>query len=435
MSTPSGSLTGQRVLLGISAGIAAYKSALLARLLKQSGAEVRVVMTDGAQAFITPLTLQALTGEPVRTSLLDPEAEAGMGHIELARWADTILIAPATADLMARLAAGMADDLLTTLCLASRATKVMAPAMNQAMWAHPATRRNAARLAEDGWRLLGPDSGDQACGDVGPGRMLEPETILAALLPAAPGSGAGSTPATMQALPAAAGLHITITAGPTREPLDPVRYLSNHSSGKMGYALAEAAVALGARVTLISGPVALPCPAGVACLPVETAGEMHAAAQRLAPESDLFIGCAAVADYRAEAAAEHKIKKVEGEDALTLRLVKNPDIIAAVAAMPEASRPLVVGFAAETRDVERYARDKLARKGLDMVVANDVSREGLGFGADDNAAVLLWREGRRQASPQGDNLGRDALPPQPKSRLAEAILRRALACLAERQAP
>ncbi|MGE4535283.1 bifunctional phosphopantothenoylcysteine decarboxylase/phosphopantothenate--cysteine ligase CoaBC [Halomonas sp.] len=435
MSTPSGSLTGQRVLLGISAGIAAYKSALLARLLKQAGAEVRVVMTDGAQAFITPLTLQALTGEPVRTSLLDPEAEAGMGHIELARWADTLLIAPATADLMARLAAGMADDLLTTLCLASRAERVMAPAMNQAMWAHPATQRNAARLAEDGWRLLGPDSGDQACGDVGPGRMLEPEAILAALVPAAPGSGAGNTPATMQALPAAAGLHITITAGPTREPLDPVRYLSNHSSGKMGYALAEAAAALGARVTLISGPVALPCPAGVECLPVETAGEMHAAAQRLAPDSDLFIGCAAVADYRAEAAAEHKIKKVEGEDVLTLRLVKNPDIIAAVAALPEASRPLVVGFAAETRDVERYARDKLARKGLDMVVANDVSREGLGFGADDNAAVLLWREERRQASPQGDDLGRDALPPQPKARLAEAILLRALACLAARQAP
>ena len=437
MSTPSGSLTGQRVLLGISAGIAAYKSALLARLLKQAGAEVRVVMTDGAQAFITPLTFQALTGEPVRTSLLDPEAEAGMGHIELARWADTLLIAPATADLMARLAAGMADDLLTTLCLASRAERVMAPAMNQAMWAHPATRRNAARLAEDGWRLLGPDSGDQACGDVGPGRMLEPEAILAALLPAASVAKPSREPAADDAYSpvsgAAADLHITITAGPTREPLDPVRYLSNHSSGKMGYALAEAAAALGARVTLISGPVALPCPAGVECLPVETAGEMHAAAQRLAPESDLFIGCAAVADYRAEAAAEHKIKKVEGEDVLTLRLVKNPDIIAAVAALPEASRPLVVGFAAETRDVERYARDKLARKGLDMVVANDVSREGLGFGADDNAAVLLWREGGRQASPQGDDLGRDALPPQPKARLAEAILRRALACLADRQ--
>ncbi|MFW6346411.1 MAG: bifunctional phosphopantothenoylcysteine decarboxylase/phosphopantothenate--cysteine ligase CoaBC [Halomonas sp.] len=426
MSSPSATgLAGRRVLLGISAGIAAYKSAQLARLLKQAGAEVRVVMTQGAQAFITPLTLQALTGEPVRTSLLDPEAEAGMGHIELARWADIILVAPATADLMARLAAGMADDLLTTLCLASEADRVMAPAMNQAMWRHPATGRNAARLADDGWRLLGPASGDQACGDVGPGRMLEPEAILAALLKEGEVTHAGP----------ASGLTVTITAGPTREPLDPVRYLSNHSSGKMGYALAEAAAALGARVTLISGPVALPCPAGVECLPVETAREMHAAAQRLAPESDLFIGCAAVADYRAEATAEHKIKKVEGQDALTLRLVKNPDIIAAVAALPEASRPLVVGFAAETRDVERYARDKLVRKGLDMVVANDVSREGLGFGADDNAAVLLWREEHRQASPQDDDLGRDALPPQPKSRLAEAILRRALACLAERQAP
>lgn len=425
MSSPSGPTTGRRVLLGISAGIAAYKSALLARLLKQAGCEVRVVMTQGAQAFITPLTLQALTGETVRTSLLDPEAEAGMGHIELARWADTILIAPATADLMARLAVGMADDLLTTLCLASDAEKVMAPAMNQAMWAHPATQRNAIRLAEDGWRLLGPDSGDQACGDVGPGRMLEPEAILEALRVAEGAANTDKGPAS--------GLTITITAGPTREPLDPVRYLSNHSSGKMGYALAEAAAALGARVKLISGPVALACPAGVECLEVETAREMHAAAQRLAPESDLFIGCAAVADYRAETAAEHKIKKVEGEDALTLRLVKNPDIIAAVAALPEASRPLVVGFAAETRDVERYARDKLARKGLDMVVANDVSCEGLGFGADDNAAVLLWRAGPRQSSPKGDDLGRDAFPPQPKARLAEAILRRALACLADRQ--
>ena len=411
MSSLSGSRTsGTKVLLGISAGIAAYKSALLARLLKQAGCEVRVVMTEGAQAFITPLTLQALTGEPVRTSLLDPEAEAGMGHIELARWADTILIAPATADLMARLAAGMADDLLTTLCLASQSRKVMAPAMNQAMWAHPATQRNAARLAEDGWRLLGPASGDQACGDVGPGRMLEPEEILAALLepPKAP---------------EAAGLAVTITAGPTREPLDPVRYLSNHSSGKMGYALAEAAAALGARVTLISGPVSLPCPAGVARIEVETALEMHEAAQRLAPESDLFIGCAAVADYRAESAAEHKIKKVEGEEGLVLRLVKNPDIIAGVAALPAESRPLVVGFAAETRDVERYARDKLARKGLDMIVANDVSREGLGFGSDHNAALLLWRGGDGEVD-------QETLDPQPKGEMAAAVIRRALACLA-----
>ena len=411
MSSLSGSRTsGTKVLLGISAGIAAYKSAMLARLLKQAGCEVRVVMTEGAQAFITPLTLQALTGEPVRTSLLDPEAEAGMGHIELARWADTILIAPATADLMARLAAGMADDLLTTLCLASQSRKVMAPAMNQAMWAHPATQRNAARLAEDGWRLLGPASGDQACGDVGPGRMLEPEEILAALLepPKAP---------------EAAGLAVTITAGPTREPLDPVRYLSNHSSGKMGYALAEAAAALGARVTLISGPVSLPCPAGVARIEVETALEMHEAAQRLAPESDLFIGCAAVADYRAESAAEHKIKKVEGEEGLVLRLVKNPDIIAGVAALPAESRPLVVGFAAETRDVERYARDKLARKGLDMIVANDVSREGLGFGSDHNAALLLWRGGDGEVD-------QETLDPQPKGEMATAVIRRALACLA-----
>lgn len=405
---------GHKVLLGISAGIAAYKSAMLARLLTQADCEVRVVMTEGAQAFITPLTLQALTGEPVRTSLLDPEAEAGMGHIELARWADTILIAPATADLMARLAAGMADDLLTTLCLASQAEKVMAPAMNQAMWSHPATQRNAARLAEDGWRLLGPASGDQACGDVGPGRMLEPEAILAALLDASQVSNTGNAPA--------AGLAVTITAGPTREPLDPVRYLSNHSSGKMGYALAEAAAELGARVILISGPVSLPCPAGVERLEVETAVEMHEAAQRLAPESDLFIGCAAVADYRAESAAEHKIKKVEGEEELVLRLVKNPDIIASVAALPEASRPLVVGFAAETRDVEAYARGKLARKGLDMIVANDVSREGLGFGSDHNAALLLWRSG-------DGGVDQETLDPQPKREMASAVIRRALACL------
>ena len=424
MSSPS-----RRVLLGISAGIAAYKSAVLARLLKQAGCEVRVVMTDGAQAFITPLTLQALTGEPVRTSLLDPEAEAGMGHIELARWADTILIAPATADLMARLAAGMADDLLTTLCLASEAEKVMAPAMNQAMWRHPATARNAARLEEDGWRLLGPASGDQACGDVGPGRMLEPEAILAALLDAGRVSNPGDAPA--------AGLAVTITAGPTREPLDPVRYLSNHSSGKMGYALAEAAAALGARVTLISGPVSLPCPAGVARIEVETALEMHEAATRLAEQSDLFIGCAAVADYRAEQAAEHKIKKVEGEEGLTLKLVKNPDIIASVAALPTPRRPFVVGFAAETRDLAAYARDKLTRKQLDMIVANDVSREGLGFGADDNAALVLWREAARQdgASPEGDALAQEELAPQPKTRLAMAVIRRALACLQARRHP
>ncbi|MGM0536578.1 MAG: bifunctional phosphopantothenoylcysteine decarboxylase/phosphopantothenate--cysteine ligase CoaBC [Pseudomonadota bacterium] len=437
----------RRVLLGISAGIAAYKSAQLARLLVQAGCTVRVVMTEGAQAFITPLTLQALTGEAVRTSLLDPEAEAGMGHIELARWADTILIAPATADLMARLAQGLADDLLTTLCLASEAEKVMAPAMNQAMWRHPATRRNAHQLAEDGWQLLGPDSGDQACGDVGPGRMLDPEAIAAALLSMAPDAAPTMAPDATPALaPDAApsgashdtqpsptapgeadGLTVTITAGPTREALDPVRYLSNHSSGKMGFALAAAAAALGARVRLISGPVGLPTPAGVERTDVETAREMHEAAQRLAAESDIFIGCAAVADYRAETAADHKIKKVEGEEGLTLRLVKNPDIIAAVAALPEAQRPLVVGFAAETRELEAYARDKLTRKGLDMIVANDVARAGLGFGSDDNAALLLWREGAGEGS--------ESLACQPKSQLALAVVRRALACLSSRRTP
>ncbi|RDB44858.1 bifunctional phosphopantothenoylcysteine decarboxylase/phosphopantothenate--cysteine ligase CoaBC [Halomonas sp. DQ26W] len=435
MSTLSGNrLAGRRILLGISAGIAAYKSAQLARLLKQAGCEVRVVMTDGAQAFITPLTLQALTGQPVRTSLLDPEAEAGMGHIELARWADIVLIAPATADLMARLAAGMADDLLTTLCLASEAKKVMAPAMNQAMWHHVATQRNAERLQQDGWRLLGPDSGDQACGDVGPGRMLEPEAILGTLLslPMAPEAAPSITPeaatsiapeATPRPATDAQGLHIVITAGPTREPLDPVRYLSNHSSGKMGYALAASAARLGARVTLVSGPVTQTTPEGVERIDVETALEMQEACRGLVAACDIFIGCAAVADYRVDAVAEHKIKKQEGEDGLTLKLIKNPDIIADVALKrdPASRRPFVVGFAAETRDLEAYARDKLTRKQLDMIVANDVSAEGLGFGADDNAVLLLWRDGVGE--------GGESLPPQAKTRLADAILWRALSCL------
>jgi phosphopantothenoylcysteine decarboxylase/phosphopantothenate--cysteine ligase len=429
MATPS----GKRILLGISAGIAAYKSAHLARLLKKAGHEVRVVMTDGAQAFITPLTLQALTGEPVRTSLLDPEAEAGMGHIELARWAELILIAPATADLMARLVHGHADDLLTTLCLASDADKAMAPAMNQAMWRHPATARNTRQLEADGWWLLGPDAGDQACGDVGPGRMLEPETIVDTLFKApsdaplmAPDAAPWMTPDTTSAeARPAQGLTVTITAGPTREPLDPVRYLSNHSSGKMGYALAEAAAALGATVHLISGPVSLATPSGVNRIDVTSANEMAEVAYRLAAQSDVFVGCAAVADYRAANVSEHKIKKSAENDELTLTLVKNPDIIAEVAKhRAGAPRPFMVGFAAETRDVETYARDKLARKGLDMIVANDVSLAGLGFGADHNAALLLWPS----ADEASQSLGRRALPAQSKATLAAAILD----CLLER---
>ncbi|OLO13139.1 bifunctional 4'-phosphopantothenoylcysteine decarboxylase/phosphopantothenoylcysteine synthetase [Chromohalobacter japonicus] len=415
-------LFGKRVLLGISAGIAAYKSAQLARLLKKAGCEVRVVMTEGAQTFITPLTLQALTGEAVRTSLLDPEAEAGMGHIELARWADVILVAPATADLMARLAHGHADDLLTTLCLASEAECVMAPAMNQAMWRHPATQANAATLRTLGWRLLGPDGGEQACGDVGPGRMREPEALVAELSMAPEDAPSSTAPDVAPAVRDAEALRVTITAGPTHEALDPVRYLSNHSSGKMGYALAEAWARRGAKVRLISGPVALATPTDVERVDVTSASEMLAAAEHAVTESDIFIGCAAVADYRAETVAEHKLKKTDASETLTLTLVKNPDIVAEIAA--RSPRPLVVGFAAETRDVERYARDKLTRKGMDMIVANDVSQAGLGFGADDNAALLLWRV--------GDGTDSQALPPQPKTTLADAIVDRVLTLYAHR---
>ncbi|MGY4876916.1 bifunctional phosphopantothenoylcysteine decarboxylase/phosphopantothenate--cysteine ligase CoaBC [Vreelandella aquamarina] len=404
-------LTGKRVLLGVSGGIAAYKSTMIIRLLKQAGCEVRVVMTQGAQAFITPMTLQALSGEEVRTSLLDTQAEAGMGHIELARWADVLLIAPATADLMARLAQGMADDLLTTLCLASKAPRWMAPAMNQAMWSHVATQRNLKRLTEDGWQMIGPAAGEQACGDTGFGRMSEPDVISDVIL-------SHLNPPTASAWAAKDALHIVITAGPTREPLDPVRYLSNHSSGKMGYALAAAAVRQGARVTLISGPVGLATPDQVERIDIETASEMDAAAQRLAPQADLFIGCAAVADYRLESPATHKIKKSDDSDTLSLKLIKNPDIIARVAALPASTRPLVVGFAAETRDVEHYARDKLLRKGLDMIVANDVSASGLGFGSDDNAAWLLWRN--------EDGTDSEHQPAQSKHQLADAIIQRAL---------
>ncbi|HSP32269.1 MAG TPA: bifunctional phosphopantothenoylcysteine decarboxylase/phosphopantothenate--cysteine ligase CoaBC [Halomonas sp.] len=424
-TTSVSTLAGKRVLLGVSAGIAAYKSALIVRLLKQAGCEVRVVMTSGAQAFITPLTLQALSGEPVRTSLLDPEAEAGMGHIELARWADVVLIAPATADLIARLVHGMADDLLTTLCLASEALKLIAPAMNQAMWGHAATQRNIEQLQRDGWQQIGPAAGDQACGDVGLGRMSEPEEIFSAVIAlfAAPRADAFST---YGASDNSVAPHIVITAGPTREPLDPVRYISNHSSGKMGFALAAAAVAEGAKVTLISGPVNLATPLGVTRIDVESAKQMHAEAQHLAPQAALFIGCAAVADYRAAAAAEHKLKKQDDSDTLTLTLVKNPDIIASVAALPAEQRPLVVGFAAETQEIERYARDKLQRKGLDMIVANDVSQTGLGFGSDQNAAWLLWRT--------AEGVESRAEAPQPKTQLAATIIRQALTLLSTKAA-
>jgi phosphopantothenoylcysteine decarboxylase/phosphopantothenate--cysteine ligase len=431
-------LAGQRIVLGISAGIAAYKSAVLARLLKKAGAEVRVVMTEGAQAFITPLTLQALTGEEVRTSLLDPRAEAGMGHIELAKWADIVLIAPATADLMARLAAGMADDLLTTVCLATRARCLLAPAMNQAMWSHPATLRNAATLVEMGWQQLGPDASEQACGDVGGGRMLEPEAIVAALEEALSGTASSPGVLPLDACPehddqspkadafrladndadsgAFAGRHVVITAGPTREAIDPVRYLSNHSSGKMGFALAVAARDMGARVTLIAGPVSLATPERMTRINVISAVEMLEAVNAALPDCDIFIGCAAVADYRLADIAEHKLKKVAGSAALTLNLIENPDIIASVT--DRKCPPFTVGFAAETRELARHAHDKLVRKRLDLIVANDVAAPGLGFGADDNAAVLYHLEPDQPESPVTSH----TLSPRAKQDLAHAIL-------------
>jgi len=378
-----------RVLLGISGGIAAYKSAELTRLLVKAGAEVRVVMTEGAQAFITSLTFQALSGNPVHTHLLDPEAEAGMGHIELAKWADLIVVAPASADVMARLAAGMANDLLTTLCLATDAKVLLAPAMNQAMWHHPATQQNARQLETYGYQLMGPGQGEQACGDVGFGRMLEPEQ-LADLITAAAGELQSVPKALMAPKGSLSGKTVTITAGPTREAVDPVRYISNHSSGKMGFALAEAALKAGANVNLIAGPVQIQAPEGVNLISVQSARQMLEASLSVIEQTDIFIAAAAVADYRPSAAANQKMKKQPGQNDLVLHLVQNPDIVATVA--KHEARPFTVGFAAETQDVEAYAADKLVRKNLDMIIANDVSRTDIGFNSDQNAVTLLWQE-------------------------------------------
>ncbi|QIB65546.1 bifunctional phosphopantothenoylcysteine decarboxylase/phosphopantothenate--cysteine ligase CoaBC [Kineobactrum salinum] len=369
-------LFNRNVLLGISGGIAAYKSAELVRQLRELGAEVRVIMTRGAQEFITPLTLQALSGKPVHTELLDAEAELGMGHIELARWADLLLVAPATADLLARLAAGRADDLLTTVALATAAPRLLAPAMNQQMWNDPATLANVATLQQRGMHFVGPAAGVQACGDVGPGRMEEPAAIAqhaAALFD----SGL------------LAGQRVVITAGPTREALDPVRYISNHSSGRMGFALARAAVDAGARTTLVSGPVQLATPAHVRRVDVESAQQMLDQCLELLPECDIFIACAAVADYRPATFASQKIKK--GAERSSLELVRNPDIVATVAASSAA--PFTVGFAAETSKLLEYAQAKMENKQLDMIVANDVAGAGIGFNSDENAATVLWPGG------------------------------------------
>ncbi len=369
-------LQRKRIVLGVGGGIAAYKSAELIRRLRDQGAEVRVVMTRAAREFITPLTLQALSGHPVFNDLLDPAAEAAMGHIELARWADLILVAPATADLMARLAQGLADDLRTTLVLASAAPVALAPAMNQAMWRDPATQANAERLAGRGMRLFGPGAGSQACGDSGPGRMLEADELA-------------QRAADCFERGLLTGRRVLITAGPTREAIDPVRYVSNHSSGKMGFALAEAAAEAGAAVTLVSGPVHLPTPQRVARIDVVSARDMLAACEGAMP-CDILIAAAAVADYRPEAVASQKMKKDPGsDDGLTLRLVRNPDILATLAARTD--RPFSVGFAAETEHLLDYAARKLKSKNLDLIVANDVANPQIGFNSEDNAVSVIDR--------------------------------------------
>ncbi len=389
-------LAGKQVLLGVTGGIAAYKSPDLVRRLREQGAEVRVVLTPAAERFVTPLTFQAVSGHPVRGGLWDESAEAAMSHIELARWADLVLVAPATADFLGRLAAGLADDLLATICLATEAPIVVAPAMNRLMWANPATRDNVRRLAARGVTVLGPGSGNQACGETGEGRMLEPAEILAGL-PATAGRGVGVL----------AGRRVLVTAGPTREALDPVRYLTNRSSGRMGYAVAAAAARAGAEVVLVSGPVDLAPPAGVRVVPVDTAAAMRAAVQAQLPGTAVFVAAAAVADYRPAAPAPQKIKKGAAE--MTLALLRNPDILAEVA--QASPRPFVVGFAAETEDVEGNARRKLEGKALDMIAANRVGSD-CGFDREDNALLVLWPGG-----------GREDLGSGSKAELADRLVR------------
>jgi phosphopantothenoylcysteine decarboxylase/phosphopantothenate--cysteine ligase len=366
-----------RILLGVTGGIAAYKSPDLVRRLMERGAEVQVVMTDAAQKFISPMSFQAVSGRPARVDLWDSAAEAAMGHIELARWAELVLIAPASADFIARLAGGRADDLLATLCLATESPIALAPAMNRVMWANKATQANIETLIARGMRILGPASGNQACGEIGPGRMWEPKALAESVL---------EPPANARLL---SGLNILITAGPTRERLDPVRYLTNRSSGKMGFAVAAAAREAGAHVTMVSGPVQLATPAGVTRIDVESARDMYAAVHRHIAEADVFIAAAAVADFQPVTVAKHKIKK-QGV-AVKLDLEPAPDIVKSVADMSK--RPFVVGFAAETDNVEDNARSKLKRKKLDMIAANHVG-DGIAFDCDDNALTVIWPGGK-----------------------------------------
>jgi phosphopantothenoylcysteine decarboxylase/phosphopantothenate--cysteine ligase len=388
-------MSPRNILLGVTGGIAAYKTPELVRRLRDRGANVQVVMTRGASQFVTETTLQAVSGNPVRDNLWDKDAEAAMGHIELARWADHVIIAPATAEFMSRLAAGGAPDLLTTLCLATEAPLTIAPAMNRIMWANAAVQDNRQTIANRGVRILGPAEGDQACGETGPGRMVEPDDIVSAVLGSI--DDAENQPLT--------GKTVIVTAGPTREAIDPVRYISNHSSGKMGYAMAEAARDAGARVILLSGPVSLPAPDGVQVVAIESAEELFDATRANIDGADLFIAAAAVSDYRSESIESSKIKK--SQDGMTLKLVRSPDILASVAALKNG--PFTVGFAAETDKLRDYALGKLKAKQLDMIIANKVGR-GLAFGQDDNAVQVFWRGGEQ------------AYPRAPKTELARDLI-------------
>ena len=402
MSVPaSGPLQGQRILLCVGGGIAAYKALELVRRLRDAGATVQVAMTAGAQHFVTALSFQALSGHPARTSLWDEGAEQAMGHLELARWADRIVVAPATADLLARLAHGQADDLVTTLCLASTAPLAVAPAMNHRMWQHPATVANMALLRSRGVQVIGPEDGPLAEGESGPGRLSEPDAIVAALATGAATASPG--PGLLQ------GLKVVVSAGPTYEDLDPVRYLGNRSSGKMGFAVAAAAARQGARVLLVAGPVQLPTPAGVQRVDVRSAAQMRQAVAAALP-ADVYIGAAAVADYTPRTYSSNKIKKTGAGQALAVDLVRTVDILAEVADRADAGLKLVVGFAAETDNVAEYARQMLVAKRLDLIVANQVGVAGSGFESHDNAMTAYWPGGERD------------FPPAPKLALAEGLV-------------
>jgi len=407
----------KNIVLAITGGIAAYKSAILVRRLKDYGFDVRVVMTHGAQAFITPLTFQALSGNPVHTELLDPAAEAGMGHIELARWADLLLVAPASCDTLAKFANGLADDLLSTVFLATKSPVWVAPAMNQQMWAAKATQRNLQTLVQDGVHVIMPDAGEQACGDVGLGRMPEPEEIARQVA----GYFHQAQRAIAEKFGLLAGKRVVITAGPTREAIDPVRYISNHSTGKMGFALAAACYAAGAQVTLIAGPVSLDTPNGVQRVNVASARQMlDVSMSSLETGCDIFIATAAVADYRVAEVAEHKIKKAGDE--LNVSLVKNPDIVATIAGQEK--RPFMVGFAAETQNVEEYAAGKLVAKKLDMIACNDVSRADIGFASDENAMTVFFAESYHMKKRELEKASKQEISQQLVEAISDALRRK-----------